>query len=45
MAHWRVMGNIGSQIETKRIMNIVGVIKSLRHYWLGIGNLDKLVPL
>jgi hypothetical protein len=45
MAHWQVTGNIGSQIETKRILNMVGVITSLKHYWLGIGILDKLISL
>ncbi len=37
------MGIVVSQIEIERIFNMVGVITSLRHCWLGIKNLDKFV--
>jgi hypothetical protein len=39
------MGIVGSQIEIKRIFNMVGVITSLKRCQLGIENLDKLVPI
>jgi hypothetical protein len=41
----QVMGIVGSQIETKRIFNMVGVITSLKRCQLGIENLDKLVTI
>jgi hypothetical protein len=37
------MGIIDSQIEIEIIFNMVGVITGLKHCWLGINNLDKLV--
>jgi len=35
----------GSQIETKRIFNVLGVLTSLWHYRLGVDNMDKLVMI
>jgi len=37
------MGIVGSQMITKRIFSMVGIITSLKHYQLGIENLDKVV--
>ncbi len=37
------MGIVDSQMKTKRIFNMAGVITGLRHYQLGIENLNKLV--
>ncbi len=39
----QVLGIIGSQIETKRIFNIVSVITNLQRFWLGIDNLDCFI--
>ncbi len=37
------MGIVGSQIEIERIFNMAKVITSLKHCWLAIENMDKLV--
>ncbi len=42
LAH-QILGIVGSQIETKRIFNIVSVITNLQRFWLGIDNLDSLI--
>jgi hypothetical protein len=39
----KILKILGSQIETKRIFNIVGVLTSLCHCRLGVENLDKFV--
>ncbi len=39
----RILGIIGSQIETKRIFPLVGILTSLRRYWLQSEILDILI--
>jgi len=39
----QIMGIVSSQIEIRRIFNMVGIIKGLKHCHLGIENLEKLV--
>jgi len=41
----QVVGTHKSHIETKKKFNVVGVLTSLRCYWLGVDNLDKLVMI
>jgi hypothetical protein len=40
---WLVMGIVGSQIEIERNFIMVGVITGLRHFQLGIENLNNLI--
>jgi hypothetical protein len=39
----KILGILGSQIETKRIFSIVGMLTNLRCCRLGVNNLNKLV--
>ncbi len=39
----QILGVIGSQIETKHIFPLVGILTSLRRYWLQSEILDKLI--
>jgi hypothetical protein len=39
----QILGSIGSYIETERIFSMTKTITSLKHYCLGIENLDKLI--
>jgi hypothetical protein len=41
----QILGILGSQIETKCIFSIVGVLPNLRCYRLGFDNLDALVMI
>ncbi len=38
-----ICGILGSQIETKCVFNLVGVLTTLKHYHLQVENMDRII--
>ncbi len=42
---WQILGIVASQIEAKRVLNIVSICINLQRSWLGMDNLEMLINI